>query len=910
MEMRKQVLAVTIGVLLVLSFFSVLQFWQIKPAQATDYLNDGFESGTILTSDTPAGAWSGKDGGAQVIVQSAIKHHGTYGMTIQYTGAWQDYRATRSVSDLTTMFYRFYFQSTSFSITDGQSIGIAHWKDTHGGATEKESVEIGKTGTDLYIAITGVQGNGSYTYAFQINTWYCVEVEYVKDASVGEVRLWLDGTERITDTSLGTSWAVDQVHLGYSSIWGVGGAFNVTYDCAVISSSYIGTEELEVGNIGTSTSVAGASSTFYANWTVLSGSLDQYIFGTNNTGSWVNETSTAFTTTWSNITKTLNTTVGVRVEWEIWGNNTNNIWKNTGLQYLVTTSGAPSYDNIIIKGEEAGVATTITIRWTAITGTTLSHSIFSWNNTASWVNTTIALSGTPAWHNFTDTVNSSKPVTIAFKFYGNSSTGSTTTTSTMYFVTKNDSMTLYSEGKYLKDGNDNVVILKGANKPEFADDPDGIWMGSTSWTDANVKQELDAMSIWGINVIRCHLNIEDWKYDNSAPYASISCRDAIKRLLQFANERGIYVILDGYRVQNYWHNGSQDLLPYPPYQTMANSTTIIADEDEFLDWCVSFGTELNGYSNVIFEIWNEPTGDATAMASFFNVSQYIITAMRNVGFSQPIVFQWDASSWVNLSFPPAAYPPSVTGSVSRMDWVYDANLNDTLNNIIYSTHGYRVYNAFHYSVPSYTKCYNASDIALYTYYAMMDNVSASHPVLFGETGVNIGETGTELLHEEEAVRNLYAKFGLNNISYIQFQWRNIGQFATIDSNLIPNVGGIELIKAINPTPFVWTAGAATSIYSNTTAWSDTWSSDQLTVTYTGATQVRVFWNVSSTYPMNSLLYCYNSNGTYVLATDVYDATTNLIRLNSTATGIWTIGYTFPPGIEVITIVNTWWYGWW
>jgi hypothetical protein len=39
--MRKQVLAVTIGVLLVLSVFSVLQFWQIKPVQATTYYTFG-----------------------------------------------------------------------------------------------------------------------------------------------------------------------------------------------------------------------------------------------------------------------------------------------------------------------------------------------------------------------------------------------------------------------------------------------------------------------------------------------------------------------------------------------------------------------------------------------------------------------------------------------------------------------------------------------------------------------------------------------------------------------------------------------------------------------------------------------------------------------------------------------------
>jgi hypothetical protein len=45
MKMRKQVLALTIGILLVLSVFSVLNLWQIKPVQATDTLIDSYTSG-------------------------------------------------------------------------------------------------------------------------------------------------------------------------------------------------------------------------------------------------------------------------------------------------------------------------------------------------------------------------------------------------------------------------------------------------------------------------------------------------------------------------------------------------------------------------------------------------------------------------------------------------------------------------------------------------------------------------------------------------------------------------------------------------------------------------------------------------------------------------------------------------
>jgi hypothetical protein len=38
----------------------------------------------------------------------------------------------------------------------------------------------------------------------------------------------------------------------------------------------------------------------------------------------------------ANVTKTLNTTVGIRIEWQVWCNDTSNNWNNTGLQFLIT----------------------------------------------------------------------------------------------------------------------------------------------------------------------------------------------------------------------------------------------------------------------------------------------------------------------------------------------------------------------------------------------------------------------------------------------------------------------------------------------------------------------------------------------------------------------------------------------
>jgi hypothetical protein len=64
-----------------------------------------------------------------------------------------------------------------------------------------------------------------------------------------------------------------------------------------------------------------------------------YIFGTNNSGSWVNDTAVAFTSTPQTLTtiKTLANNPDYAVEWEYWFNDTGNNWNSTGIQTLTIT---------------------------------------------------------------------------------------------------------------------------------------------------------------------------------------------------------------------------------------------------------------------------------------------------------------------------------------------------------------------------------------------------------------------------------------------------------------------------------------------------------------------------------------------------------------------------------------------
>ena len=121
-------------------------------------------------------------------------------------------------------------------------------------------------------------------------------------------------------------------------------------------------------------------------------------------------------------------------------------------------------------------------------------------------------------------------------------------TSGVQAATDTSSMALHTDGKLIKDAAGNTIYLRGLQKVELADDPDGTWNGNAIWTDANAKAELDVMKAWGANTVRCIQSVDNWKYNLDTPYASISSREAVKKVIEYAAERDMYVIFTGYRV--------------------------------------------------------------------------------------------------------------------------------------------------------------------------------------------------------------------------------------------------------------------------------------------------------------------------------------------------------------------------
>jgi hypothetical protein len=318
---------------------------------------------------------------------------------------------------------------------------------------------------------------------------------------------------------------------------------------------------------------------------------------------------------------------------------------------------------------------------------------------------------------------------------------------------------LHVEGRYIKNSLNQTIILRGVNQAGMLDDPDGWWnpeggsiySGVGVWNPDAVKYNLDVMKTWRINVLRLLLSVEWWKNDES------NYRQHVKDTIAWAGERGIYVLVVFWNVQG---KGSPDPLPFPPY-SLNGSETIIADVDEFVSVWASVVQELSIYSNVLFEFWNEPRGNAEAKQAWFNAVQQIITAIRNITDSL-VVVQWGYGIGANLS----------TGNTggADMSWVEDYPLSDLANNIVYSFHNYR--GDFRRTIPEWIDCWEYDDLNEGYELCLVPDVlyNLSKPVICGEIGANMWWTGEDLERELAYFNNSLSIYNEWNMSYIAWVW--------------------------------------------------------------------------------------------------------------------------------------------
>lgn len=210
----------------------------------TILFQDRFESGTLLTSEEPAGAWDSKAG--TIAIDATAAKSGTYSAKV--TAATSGI-VFKSFTDSTTLYNRGYYRFDNINETNWNNHEFIR-NTGNSGANRISYVELQKHNDAAGIfkwfihVLSGAGTADSPGAAVTIDTthWYCVELKTVVHASAGECRLYIDGVETQTLTELDTDaqGAVDSTYHGLPYLGA--GVDTVHVDSVVISDAYIGPE--------------------------------------------------------------------------------------------------------------------------------------------------------------------------------------------------------------------------------------------------------------------------------------------------------------------------------------------------------------------------------------------------------------------------------------------------------------------------------------------------------------------------------------------------------------------------------------------------------------------------------------------------------------------------------------------
>lgn len=338
---------------------------------------------------------------------------------------------------------------------------------------------------------------------------------------------------------------------------------------------------------------------------------------------------------------------------------------------------------------------------------------------------------------------------------------------------------LHVEGRYIKDDLGNTIYLRGVGKFRFYDDPTGWWArdgqpwydNNWNWDESAVRQHLSALkSFWGVNHIRFH-TVADWWLSDTDSY-----RHNLRRTIEIAGQEGLYVIFDHYSPSNYHAAGAEANqgvgIPYAPYAKMEPMRTLFPTPQDFVNYWADVANELKGYPNVVFELHNEPWCDTYIQDNFINTGQKTVTDIRNewfdvqqdcidairqTGAQQLIIVTW------GVAVSPYADWQNDVGTVS-MGYVDAHPLNDTLSSLVYTAHIYR---------SPYNFVWETEYTALKTQMkngCLFEDVASKYPLIIGEMGVNMWESGTNLQTELEWARNVFKIANEWGIGYSAWSW--------------------------------------------------------------------------------------------------------------------------------------------
>ncbi|HLC78200.1 MAG TPA: DUF2341 domain-containing protein, partial [Candidatus Nanoarchaeia archaeon] len=178
-------------------------------------------------------------------------------------------------------------------------------------------------------------------------------------------------------------------------------------------------------------------SVYWTDNTALAG----YIFSFDNgTGTFVNDSFVDMigASNWSNVTKGVNTTGGVTIQWKIYANDSSSGWNVTStFSYVTIDVTKPQWSLNSTNSTVKNSSINHSVYWTD--NTALAGYIFSFDNgTGTFVNDSfVSMIGTTNWSNVIKIVNSTYNVTIRWIVYANDSSNNWNITSVFSYLTTN-----------------------------------------------------------------------------------------------------------------------------------------------------------------------------------------------------------------------------------------------------------------------------------------------------------------------------------------------------------------------------------------------------------------------------------------------------------------------------------------
>jgi len=165
-----------------------------------------------------------------------------------------------------------------------------------------------------------------------------------------------------------------------------------------------------------------------------------------------------------------------------------------------------------------------------------------------------------------------------------------------------NSSPLHTDGRWIKNQQDQIIHLKGVNKPSLEWRTDGL-----NW----IESDWDTIESWNANVVRIPFK-KSWWDTNKPTDDGMLYREKIAQAVMWGSERGIYTIID-----MHWWDDNNYLIPMP---------------SDVEDWIKTWEEIAHTYKNdhsVLFDIWNEPHSISGSM--WWPEAQECVDRIRSTG---------------------------------------------------------------------------------------------------------------------------------------------------------------------------------------------------------------------------------------------------------------------------------------